>query len=163
MPLAFLGPASAKRDTVQDRDVIFEQYGLTHDEARGVIEKDRFSKMRPRMDISVKDFRGATLEVAGCVTLAVRPAPMREPVSLDRGIAFEEKEWLQKPSGGGIALNDRTDIGAHANANVRIGFHGFDKHFRERFGGQRCIGEPCRKPEDQSLLKRWRFEYYKVE
>src|ERR1700738_1243020 len=81
--LVFLAGA-AKRDAVQDRDVVFDHGGLTAHESGGVIEEDAAADPGCGIDIGLEYRRRAALQVIGEILAALLIEPMRQAVGLQR-------------------------------------------------------------------------------
>src|SRR5450759_1288528 len=86
--LIFLaGPA--QRDTVQDRDVVFDHSGLADDEAGGVIEEDTAADPGCGIDVGLEHRRRAALQIVGKILAAFLIEPVRQTMRLQGMEALE--------------------------------------------------------------------------
>src|SRR5258707_7401317 len=65
MAILVLLAGAAKRDAVQDRDVVFHHSGLADDEPGGVIEEDTAADPGRGVDVGLEYCRGAALQIIG--------------------------------------------------------------------------------------------------
>src|SRR5665811_441910 len=86
--LVFLTGA-AKRDAVQDRDVIFDHSGLADHEAGGMIEEDAAADPGCGIDVGLEDRRRAALQIISKILAAFLIEPVRQTVGLEGMEALE--------------------------------------------------------------------------
>ena len=94
-------PRPSKCNSMKNRDVILDHDSLAGDKARGVIEEHAFADFCAGMECPSEKFRRTGFAEKSSVALSGIPEPMRKPVSLDCGVAFEEQERLEQPARGG--------------------------------------------------------------
>src|SRR5258708_33314779 len=71
MAVLVLLAGAAKRNAVQDRDVVFDHSGLADDEPGGVIEEDTAADPGRGVDVGLEYCRGAALQIIGKILAAL--------------------------------------------------------------------------------------------
>src|SRR6267143_554937 len=104
MAVLVLLAGAAKRNAVQDRDVVFDHSGLADDEAGGVIEEDTAADPGCGIDIGLEYRRRAALQIIRKILAALLIEPMRQTMSLERMEALEVEQRVDEPRGRGIAV-----------------------------------------------------------
>ena len=94
MPIPGSHSASPEGNAMKDRDIVFDDHRFACDEAGGVVEEYAFPELGGWVNIGPGHLGRPALQVESCVTPAVLPEPMRQPVGLNRGKAQEEKEGI---------------------------------------------------------------------
>src|SRR5882757_4144226 len=92
MAVLVLLTGAAKRNAVQDRDVVFDHSGLADDEAGGVIEEDTAADPGRGVDVGLEYRRGAALQIIGKILAALLMEPVRQAMRLKRVEALEVEQ-----------------------------------------------------------------------
>ena len=125
---------AAERHLLQDRHVVLDHRGLADHEAGGVIEEDTTSDAHGRIDIGLEHRRRLALQIIGEVLATPAPQPMGETMGLDRVEALEVEHRLEKPIGGGVAVQRRDDICTKGIADRRLVFERVGVGLADQFG-----------------------------
>src|SRR5580704_13934006 len=111
---------AAKGDAVQDRDIVFDNGGLTAYESCGVIEKDAAADLGCGIDIGLEDRRRPALQIIGKILAAFMIEPMRQTVGLQGMEALEVQQGIDEPCGRRIAVVHRHEVSAESVVEIGI-------------------------------------------
>src|ERR1700730_7083060 len=104
MAILVLLAGAAKRDAVQDRDVVFDHGGLAAHEPGGVIEEDAAADPGCRVDIGLEYRRRPALQIISEILAALLIEPVRQTMRLQRMEALEVEQRIDEARGRGIAF-----------------------------------------------------------
>jgi hypothetical protein len=99
---------------MEDRDIVFDNGGRTHNKAGSMVKENACANHCGGVNVALKHFRRATLQIKGKVLASRLPQRMREAVRLDRVEALEVKQRLDEPRAGGITIRHCNEIGAES-------------------------------------------------
>src|SRR6202163_4420735 len=106
MTVLVLLAGAAKRDAVQDRDVVLDHGSLAAHEAGGVIQENPAADPGRWINIGLEYRRRTALQVIGKILAAFLIEPMRQTVGLQRMEALEVEQRVDESRGGVIAVVD---------------------------------------------------------
>src|SRR5690606_21130425 len=106
-------------DALQDGNVVADHRGLADDEAGGVVEHDAAADAGGRIDVDLEHLAGTALQVERKVAAAVQPQGIGEAVRLDRLVALEIEERVQRLVAGRVALERRREVRPRFRSDLR--------------------------------------------
>src|SRR5258706_15951220 len=141
MAVLVLLAGAAKRDAVQDRDVVFDDSGLADDKSRGVVEENAAADFCGGIDIGLEYRRGPALQIICKILPAFLIEPVRQTVGLQRVETLEVKQRVDEARCRGIAVIYRHHVGAEGVTKIWIVAQGFVKGLANQVARQRRMIE----------------------
>src|ERR1019366_3515127 len=141
MAVLVLLAGAAKRDAVQDRDVVFDHRGLTAHEPGGVIEEDTAADPGGGIDVGLEYRRRAALQIIRKILAALLIEPVRQTVGLEGMEALEVEQRIDETRRRGIAVVYRHHVGAENIAEIGIVAQRFVKGLANQIARQRRMVE----------------------
>src|SRR5438445_9614749 len=120
MAVLVLLAGTAKRDAVQDRDIIVDHGGLAAHKTGGMIEKDAAADLGGGIDVGLEHRRRAALQIEREILAALMVEPVRQTMGLDGMKTLEVEQGIDEARDRGIAIVDRDQIGAEGVAEIRV-------------------------------------------
>src|SRR3954467_353446 len=141
MAVLVLLAGAAKRDAVQNGNVIFDHSGLANHESGGVIEEDAAADFGGRIDVGLEYRRRAALQIIRKILATFLIEPVRQAMGLERVEAFEVEQWIDEARGRGIAVEHCNQIRTESIAEIGSIAQGFIEGLANEIARQRRMVE----------------------
>ena len=152
-------PRAAERHALQHGNVVLDDDGRADDDSRRMVEENALADHSGGVDVDLKDFGRAALQVEREIAPSGLPQGMGEAVRLEGMKALEVKQRLDEPRAGGIAVEYGHGVGPERLADQRILAQDVHVDLPDKVAGEVAVFEPYRDAMDDDCLQRVVIEH----